>query len=310
MGTKPLRGRNSSVPDPTPSPNPSPLVSPSPFELPASEWKPILVEAFREAGRDRLGLAAAGSAFYAFLAIVPLLLSAVLIYGLVADTNTVAEHVTALAKVLPPSATELIRSELESVVAGSKDKKGLGLAITLAFALFSARNAAAGIVAALGIAYDREERRSTARLMLLALALTLAGLLFGALVIGAVVGLAALRALMPEVAASAGLYQALTYIVLLIAGTAVAGALYRFGPNEAEARWRWITPGSAFTGLGWVLLTVGFGFYVENFGNYDATYGSLSAVIVLLTWMFLSAYVLLLGAEINAAARRGAKPEN
>jgi membrane protein len=133
------------------------------------------------------------------------------------------------------------------------------------------------------------------------------GILAGALVISAVVLFAALEALFPEVRGSAALYQAGTYAGLLLVGMAAAGVLYRYAPNGAEPRWQWVTPGSAFAALGWLALTFGFGFYVENFGNYDATYGSLSAVIVLLTWIYVAAYVLLLGAEINAVARERAQ---
>jgi membrane protein len=278
--------------------------SPSVFALSLRDWKEVLVLAYKEAGRDNLGLAAAGVAFYAFLAIVPLLLSAVLIYGLAVDIQTVANHVAALASVLPAAGTEIIRGQLESIVSGSSNKKGLGLALALALALFAARNGAAAVITALGIAYDKEDDRGIVRLTLLALTLTLAGILGGAAVIGAVVLFAAMETLVPEIGESAVLYKVATYVGLLLAGMAAAGILYRYGPNRTEPRWQWATPGSAFAGVGWVALTVGFGFYVENFGNYDATYGSLSAVIVLLTWIYLSAYVLLLGAEINAAARR------
>jgi membrane protein len=96
------------------------------------------------------------------------------------------------------------------------------------------------------------------------------------------------------------LWKVLTYVLLAVAATAAVAALYRYGPSREKARWVWITPGSAFAALAWMLLTVGFGFYVVNFGNYNATYGALGAVVVLLTWMYLSSYVLLFGAEINS----------
>lgn len=281
--------------------------SPSLFALSLRDWKEALVQAFKEAGQDNLGLAAAGVAFYAFLAIVPLLLSAVLIYGLAVDMQTVANHVAALASVLPDAGTEIVRSQLESIVAGSSGQKGLGLVLALGFALFSARNGAAAVITALGIAYDQEDDRGIVRLTLLALALTLAGILGGAAIIGAVVLFASLEYLVPEIGRSVTVYRIATYVGLLLVGMAAAGVLYRYGPNGAEPRWQWATPGSVFAALGWLVLTIGFGFYVENFGNYDATYGSLSAVIVLLTWIYLSAYVLLLGAEINAAARKQAQ---
>jgi membrane protein len=282
----------------------SSTATPSAVAPSAREWKEVLTLGFKRAGRDNIGIVAAGVAFYAFLAMVPLLLSAVLIYGLVVDVETVTEHVSAIASVLPAAATEIIQGELESIVTGSGDKKGLGLAVALGFALFAARNGAAAVITALGIAYDREDSRGVVRRTLLALLLTLAGILGGALVVGAIVLFAALEAFVPGISGSAAIYKFAAYGGLLLAGMAAAGALYRYGPDAAERHWQMVTPGSVFAAFGWIALTAGFGFYVDNFGNYDATYGSLGAVIVLLTWIYLSAYVLLLGAEFNAAARR------
>lgn len=285
----------------------SPRCSPSLFALSPADLKPIFAEALKESFADNLALVAAGAAFYAFVAMVPLFASAVLIYGIVADPATVARQVNAMAAVLPQSATELIGGAMRSAISGSDGKKGFGLAIALALALFWARNGAAGIITALGIAYEREDRRSILRLTLLALVMTLGAIVGGGIVAGTVFVLAALGSLVPGVgASSAGFYKAATYIVLLIAGTAAAATLYRYAPDGAEPRWRWVTPGSAFCGLCWVLLTLGFGLYVEKVGSYDATYGSLSAVIVLLTWMWLAAYVLLFGAELNWSARERA----
>jgi membrane protein len=281
--------------------------SPSLFDLSPRDWKPIFVEALKESFTDNLALVAAGAAFYAFVAIVPLLASAVLIYGIVADPATVARQVNALAAVLPQAATELIGGAMKTAISGSDGKKGLGLVLALAIALFWARNGAAGIITALGIAYEREDKRSILRLTLLALLMTLGAIVGGGLVAGAVFVLAALGSLVPGVdAASVAFYKGITYFVLLLAGAAAAATLYRYAPDGAEPRWQWVTPGSAFCALCWVLLTLGFGFYVERVGGYDATYGSLSAVIVLLTWMWLGTYVLLFGAELNWSARERA----
>jgi membrane protein len=278
--------------------------SPSLFDLSVSDWKPIFVRAVKESFYDNLALIAAGAAFYAFTAMVPLLASVVLIYGIAADPGAIAHQVGSLATVLPESAAKLIGDEMQTVVLGSNGKKGLGLVLALALSLFWARNGAAGVITALSLAYEREETRGTLYLTLLALLMTLGAIVAGGVVVGAIVVLTALGSLVQGIGTgSEAVLKVATYIVLLLAGMATAATLYRYAPDGAEPRWQWVTPGSVFCGLLWVVLTLGFGFYVKNFGNYDATYGSLSAVVVLLTLMWLAIYVLLVGAEINWVAR-------
>lgn len=273
----------------------------SPAAQPAKGWKDVLARTAKESAADSIGLAAAGVSFYTFLAIVPLLGATVLIYGLAADIQSVNEHVAEIVTLLPGDAGKLIADQLVSVVQSSSGKKGIGLAIALAFALFGARNAAGGAINALNIAYDEQECRGFFAVTLLALAMTVVAVLavvFAMLGIG-VIGFMHLA--MP--AAGAGmraLSSALAYVVLALVGATVAALLYRYGPSRAEQRWRWLTPGSILFALAWVVLTLGFGFYVKRFASYGATYGSLSAVVVMLTWLYLSAYALLFGAELNS----------
>jgi membrane protein len=203
--------------------------------------------------------------------------------------------------VMPADAARLIGEQLLNVVQGSSGKKGLGLLLALAIALFGARNAAGSIITALNIAYEEEERRGFIKVNLVALAIT------GAAVITFVIGLLGVAALgflhlaLPSSSpVLAALSRVATYFALALLAAGAAATLYRYGPSRRNARWRWLTPGSLLFALGWVLLTLGFGFYVANFGNYGATYGSLGAVVVLLTWMYLSAYALLFGAELNS----------
>ena len=276
-----------------------------PWAMSFGEWKQALLRAWKEAGADNAGIVAAGVAFYAFLALVPLLGACVLIYGLAADPAQVERHILELAQTLPRSAAELIGEQLHNVVEDSSGKKGLGLLVALAVALFGARNGAGSVITAMNIAYDEEETRGFVKLNLIALAITLGAIIAGLLAIGATTALAALGDLLPAASGATVLIGKLTsYLLVLALGLAAAAAFYRFGPDRDEPRWEWITAGSLFAAIGWMVLTALFGFYVANFGNYDATYGSLGAVVVLLTWLYLSAYVLLLGAEINAELER------
>jgi len=276
-----------------------------PWGMSYADWKQALKRAWAEGSADNIGIVAAGVAFYAFLALVPLLGACVLIYGLVADPATVEQHVGSLAQALPQSAAELIGEQLHNVVQDSAGKKGLGLLIALAVALFGARNGAGSVVTAMNIAYDEEETRGFVKLNLLALVITLGAILGAIVAVGATTVLAAVGQLVPDLSgAGVVLSRIASFVLILLLGMAAAAAFYRYGPDRDEPRWEWITAGSLFAALAWVILTALFGYYASNFGNYNATYGSLGAVVVLLTWFYLSAYVLLLGAEINAELER------
>nr|MDP9412987.1 YihY/virulence factor BrkB family protein [Pseudomonadota bacterium] len=195
----------------------------------------------------------------------------------------------------------LIGEQLMNVVQTSGGKKGFGLLLALALALFGARNGAGAIITALNIAYEEEETRGFIRVNLLALGMTAAAVLVAILALVAVTALGYLHKLFPGTPAFLlALGKIVTYVLLTLAGAAAAATLYRYGPSRQKARWAWLTPGSALAAVSWVLLTLAFGIYVANFGNYDATYGSLGAVVVLLTWMYLSSYILLFGAELNS----------
>ena len=258
-------------------------------------WLSALKTAWKEAGRDNLGIVAAGVAYYGFLAIVPMLAAFVLIYGLVADPQTVASHAEALAGRLPQSAADLITDQLEAATQSASGTKGLGLIAALAIALFGARKGAGAIVIALDIAYDLEDRRGFVKSNLVALAITT----------GAIMGLALVGASLAAAGLLAGLFAKLAgYAVVFVAAVGGAWLLYRYAPDRDPPPAIRQLPGAILFALGALAGTILFGFYVSNFASYNATYGSLGAVVVLLTWLYLTAYVLLLGAELNAPAER------
>lgn len=273
----------------------------SPWAMPMRGWKDVLIRTFRETGRDNIGLIAAGVAFYAFLSIVPLLGAMVLSYGLIAEPETVLRDIRALTAVMPADAARLIGEQLLTVVETSGGKKGFGLLLALGLALYGAMKAATAVITALDIAYEQEETRGFVKLNALALAITVGAVVTA---IAAMIGIAALgylETLLPGLPAPLlWLGKLASYVVLGALTAAATATLYRYGPDRDRAQWTWLTPGSLLTTALWLALTLGFGLYVANFGNYDATYGSLGAVVVLLTWIWLSAYVLLLGAELNS----------
>jgi len=273
----------------------------TPAQIPAAGWKEIAFRTWKESSKDNVSLVAAGVAFYGFLAMVPLLGATVLTYGLVASPHAVLANVQSLTHTLPKDAAQLIGDQLLNVVKTSGGKKGLGLFVALAVALWGARNAAGSLIIALNIAYEEEEKRGFFKVTLLSLAITAAAVLLGLVAVAVVGVMSALQHLLPIMGpAGVILGKVLAYLVLAAGAAAAAATLYRYGPSRSKAKWTWMTPGSAFFAVGWVILTLGFGFYVSNFGNYNVTYGSLGGVIVLVTWLYLSSFILLFGAEFNS----------
>jgi membrane protein len=273
----------------------------SPWQMPWAGWKQVAVRTWKQSSEDNVALISAGVSFYGFLAMVPLLGATVIIYGLVANPQTVLANVKSLTSVMPADAATLIGEQLMSVVQSSGSKKGFGLLIALAIALFGARNAAGSVITALNIAYEEEEKRGLLRVNLLALVITAAAVVLAVMALLAITAIGYLENLVPNAPGFVlVLGKALSYVLLLLGAAAAASTLYRYGPDREEAKWTWITTGSLFAAIGWVLLTLGFGFYASHFGSYGKTYGSLATVVVLLTWMFLSGYVFLFGAELNS----------
>lgn len=273
----------------------------TPTQIPAQGWKEIALRTWKEGGKDNIGIVAAGVAFYAFLALVPLLGAIVLTYGLFVEPATVLRHAGSITSMVPGEAGTLISEQLINVVQTSGGKKGLGLLIALAIAIWGARNAASSIITALNIAYEEEEKRGFVKVTLLAIGMTVGAVVLALLAGGAMAVLGYIQHLFPDMGPiGAVFWRVVTYLLLGAAAAAAVATLFRYGPSREKAKWTWLTPGSILFAAVWILLTLGFGFYVSNFGNYGATYGSLSAIVVLLTWLYFSSYALLFAAELNS----------
>lgn len=273
----------------------------APTDIPASGWRAVLVRTWRESEEDNIGLIAAGVAFYGFLAFVPMLAALVLVYGLVADPVTVAGHIRSLFQVMPGEAAALIGDQLRNMTEGEATPKGFALLLALLLSIYGAMRGASAIITALNICYETGETRGFVRTAGLALLITLGAIVALLTAAGGISALSAIENLFPF--SSPALHLVLQILFWLVAAVAISGliaALYRYAPDRPDAKWRWLTPGSIAATLAWLAATLGFGFYVANFGNYNATYGSLGAVVIFLTWLYLSAYILLLGAEMNS----------
>ena len=273
----------------------------SPMEIPFSGWRDILIRTWRESTKDNLNLIAAGVTFYAFLTIVPMLGVMVLAYGLIASPETVVKNMQGLTSVMPADAARLIGEQLMTVVQTAGSQKGFGLLVALGIALYGAMKGMGAIVTAMNIAYDEEETRSFVKTTVLTLAMTLGAVVVAIVSILAISALGAVERLMPGSPAFVhAMIKVATWILAAMVMCAGVAAVYRYAPDRDNAKWVWLSAGSALATLLILAATLGFGFYVANFGSYNATYGSLGAVVVLLTWLNLSAYILLFGAELNA----------
>ncbi|WP_017670819.1 YihY/virulence factor BrkB family protein [Blastomonas sp. AAP53] len=278
----------------------------SPLQMPPRAWWAIARRVFVMNDFHNLALLAAGVAFFAFLAFVPLIAVIVLLYGLIADPATVADSLDLLTDVVPGEVLTILREQLLQIVTTNKAQQGLGLLVALLFSTYGAMRAATAMMRALNIIYEEHETRGFFRTTWVAVTITLgmAGI--------AIVGLVSISLFSYARNFLAGyigngalmLAQTLTWVVAAMLVSVTFAIFFRYAPDRRAAKWRWLSLGSVASTLLWLCITVGFGFYASNFGNYNATYGSLATIVIFQMWLFLSAYSVLIGAEFNAETER------
>jgi membrane protein len=296
-----------SAPTPQPERREPELPDPGPTDLSQRDWKAILLRAAKEAKDDRITDVAAMLAYYAFVAIPASLLVTLGLFTLLAGRETVTSIMGELEGVVPPETISLLEESLTRTL----ENQGGGVVMVVVgvlLAIWTATGAMNGLIRGLNVAYDRKETRGfvkqrvTALAMLACLALAF-GLVFALLVLGPVLSTAIGNALGLETAFRWIWWSAQWPIVILGLLLAFAGIHY-LGPNIDHPRWKFLTLGSVTSVVIWLLASGLFALYVSFFGSYNKTWGSLAAVIVMLTWLWLSSVALLFGAEINAEAER------
>jgi membrane protein len=272
-----------------------------PGAIPAKGWKDIAWRVYENIQNDRVLLIAAGVTFYALLALFPATAALVSLYGLFADASTITEHLRLTSGFLPEGALEVIGDQVQRIASHSQATLGTAFLGTLALSLWGANAGTKAIFDALNIIYKEREKRSFVRLTLWSLAFTLGGI---ALVLLALAGIIAVPLALGLLAIPEGsginlltiLRWPLLYLVVLLG----LACLYRYGPSRTRSQWRWVSWGSAIAGGVWLVGSLLLSWYVANFGNYNATYGSLGAVIGFMVWIWLSTIIVLAGGEINA----------
>ncbi|AZO82215.1 ribonuclease (plasmid) [Bosea sp. Tri-49] len=272
--------------------------------MPPAGWYEIAKRTYYEVDRDRVLAVAAGVTFYGLLAVFPALAAFISLYGLIASPETVVEHLSILATIMPADAYELLREQSLKLSSQGEGKLGMSLIISLALSIWSANAGMKAVFDALNVAYGEDEKRGFVALNLISLAFT-AGVLIFALVGGfAVIAVPLLLEWLYLGPVAEPIIQVGRWPMLIVVLAAGLSVLYRFGPSRDQAQWRWVSPGAIVAVLVWISASISFSWYVANFENYDKTYGTVGAAIGLMMWMWISATIILVGAELNAESER------
>lgn len=271
-----------------------------PSQIPFKGWKDIFWRVVREISEDRVMLIAAGSAFYLLLALFPALAAFVSLYGIISDPTTVAQQIQFLTGLIPAGTLEMVNSQLTSLATQSHNTLSFGFLFSLAVALWSTNNGVKTLFEALNVAYEETEKRGFIRLNLVTFAFTLSALLLGIVVLASTALVPAFLAFFPLGNLIDALIRILRWPLQLIFVSSGIIVLYRYGPSRARAKWRWITWGGIFATVVWFAMSIGFSYYLQNFANYNAVYGSLGAVVGFMMWAWLSMTIVLIGAELNS----------
>lgn len=275
-----------------------------PTEIPAKGWKQIAGRAWKESKADNVPMLAAGVAFFGFLALFPALIATMTVYGLVVSPARARSQVNQYASALPSDSRKILSDQLAAVTQGNGKALGIGLIISVLLALWSASGGMANLMKAVNIAYDEEETRGFIKLRGTALALTIGAVIFVLITL-------ALVAVVPAVLNNLNLgvigeviAQIVRWVALAAAVAAALAIVYRVAPDRDAPKLRWTSLGAIVATVLWIIGSVAFSLYVSNFGSYNKTYGAVAGVAVLMLWLYLTSYIVLFGAEVNAESEQ------
>jgi membrane protein len=268
-----------------------------PVHIPLRGWRDILWRTWLEIGRDRLPAVAGGITFYALLAIFPALAAFISLYGLFADVGTVMKQMNDLSAFVPPEVVNLVGEQMLRLATARHSGLSVAFVVGILVSVWSANAGIAALFDGLNIAYDETEKRNFFARRALTYAFTFAALVFLTLVTAILV---AVPIVLRVLDLGESLLVPLRWLLLLAVAMFAFAVMYRFGPSRQKARWRWVRLGAVGAALLWVAGSLGFSWYVNNVGHFDATYGSLAAVVGFMVWIWFSVMSVLLGAELNA----------
>lgn len=276
-------------------------------DLRPRDWLGVAKGTARQVGADRVSAVAAGVTFFGLLSLFPAITAFVSLYALVANPGTIARHLEILASLMPAGALDIIRGQVEAIAASPTNALSVAGIGGLLIAFYSANGGMKALLSGLNVAFFENESRGFIKLNLVAMAFTVSGLLLIALMMGVIAVIPAVLAFLPMAETSEKLIAALRWPAVFVVLVLALAAIYRWGPSRRMTRWRWISPGAIFAAVGFVASSYLFSWYAANFADYNETYGSLGAVVLLMMWLWINATVVLIGAELNAELERRLK---
>lgn len=253
---------------------------------------------------DNVQIVAAGIAFYFFLSLFPAIAACLAIYGLALSPSDAASQVEPLRALVPGQAYRLVHDFVSQLSAGGGSALGWGAALSIFLSIWSTNKGTAALFTGLNIAYNVTDDRPFIRRTLLTLAFTVGALVVIILLLAVVAVLPAIRAAFSLPPVFDALIRFARWPLIVVVALIVLGTLYHLAPNRRHSGWRWVTPGSLIATSLWLLGSLGFGWYIDSFGNMSKTYGSVAAIAVLMLWFFITAFAILLGAEIDARSAK------
>lgn len=282
----------------------------SPREIPKAGWKDILIRVKKNIKTDRLTLLSAAMAYFALFSLVPALSSLVLIYAWVSDPQDIATHLSSMTHLIPSELQQVLTSTLGNLATTASSSLGVGAILSLLISLWAASKISKSVIEAMNIIYNEEDHRGFFRLSSLALGLTLLGIVLSILALAVIIGIPTITNIFDlpniiEMSVTIG-----SWVLLLAIFSFFLSVIYRYGPDRHNAKWRWVSMGSIVAAILWAITSLLFSWYAKEFGNFNKTYGSLASIIVLMTWFYLTSFVILLGGEINAELEHQTKRDS
>ncbi|MFD2815111.1 YihY/virulence factor BrkB family protein [Paracoccus aerius] len=265
-----------------------------------SDWWAIAQATLAQIGTDRVTAVAGGITFFGLLSLFPALTAFVSIYGLVADPATISGHLDMLETLLPEGALGIIRDQVRAITSSPQTALSVAGIGGLLVAFYSANGGMKALLSALNVAFFQTETRTFLRLNIVAMAFTLGGLVLIILMLGMIAVIPILLQMLPMAETTSTFVGMIRWPIMFGVLILALAALYRWGPDAPNSRWRWISPGAVLAAILLVIASVLFSWYAANFANYNETYGSLGAVVALMMWLWLAAMIVLVGAEVNS----------
>ncbi|MCG7600030.1 YihY/virulence factor BrkB family protein [Halomonas sp. McH1-25] len=275
-----------------------------PTQIPKPGWKAVLKRSKEEMSRDHVSMVAAGIAFYGLLAIVPAIVATISLWALLFDPQQITQQISSISHLLPEEAANIIRQQAQQASQGAGAGMSLAAIGGLLLAIYSSSRGVDGFMEGLNIIYDEEESRGMLKRTAIKLVLTIGAILMTIVTLGVITAIPAIVNILGLPSLIGTLINLARWPLLMIVVMLAIAILYRYGPDREQPRWQWVSVGSALAVLLWVVGSIAFSIYVRNFASYNETYGSLGAVVILLMWFWLSAFIVLMGAELNSEMER------